>query len=43
MNRIFQTAALIACAPFLWLFGVVMYSLVMAGQTAQQIVKVWRA
>lgn len=42
-SRLAQTAALILCAPVLWLFGLVTLSLVMVGNTTDSIVKVWRA
>jgi hypothetical protein len=42
MTRLAQTLALLVAAPFLWAAGVITYSLVMIGSTAQVVRKIWR-
>lgn len=41
-SKLLQTAALLIAAPVLWAFGFITYSLVMIGQTAQSVRKIWR-
>ena len=42
-SRLFQTAALVLAFPVLWVFGLLTFSLVAVGQTAQSVRKIWRS